>query len=74
MVIRLVNPPTVELIERLNRDFRDILGDGEVSQTGPFPEESDDPDTLHLHRLSVPFNRRDFGRLRQMIDMINSQF
>jgi hypothetical protein len=74
MVIRLVNPQTVEFIESLNRDFLDVLGDGKVSQTGPFPEESDDPDTLHFHRLSVPFNRRDFGRLRQMINMINSQF
>ena len=31
----------------------------------------DDPDTLHLHRLLVRFNREDFARLRQMIDEIN---
>jgi hypothetical protein len=37
------------------------------------PEELDDPDTLHLHRLLVRFNREDFARLRQMIDVINAE-
>ena len=71
LVVRLVHPPTPALIEALNRDFRDILLEGEVRQTAPLPDELDDPDTLSYHRLLVPFNRRDFGRLRQMIDRIN---
>ncbi|MFQ5904264.1 MAG: TIGR00730 family Rossman fold protein, partial [Candidatus Binatia bacterium] len=74
LVIRLVHPPTAALIDALNRDFRDILTEGEVRQTGPLPEESDDPETLSFYRLLVPFNRKDFGRLRQMIDVINGQF
>ena len=73
LVIRLVHPPTPALIETLNRDFRDILTGGEVRQSAPLPEEADDPESLDLHRLLVPFNRRDFGRLRQMIDAINAQ-
>lgn len=73
MVVRMVNPPTQTLIERLNAEFRDILSSGKVRQIGPFPEEADDPETLHLHRLLVPFNRKDFGRLRQMIDRINAR-
>ncbi|MCH8054808.1 MAG: TIGR00730 family Rossman fold protein [Deltaproteobacteria bacterium] len=73
LVIRLVHPPTAALIDGLNRDFRDILKEGEVKETGPLPEESDDPETLSLHRLLVPFNREDFGRLRQMIDAINGR-
>lgn len=71
LVIRVLCPPTSDLVEGLNRDFRDILLEGEVRQTGPLPDELDDPETLSLHRLLVPFNRRDFGRLRQMIDRIN---
>jgi hypothetical protein len=56
----------------LNRDFRDILTGGEIRATGPLPEEADEqPATLALHRLLIPFNRRNFGRLRQMIDVIN---
>lgn len=71
LVVRVLRPPTSDLVEGLNRDFRDILLEGEVRQTGPLPDELDDPETLSLHRLLVPFNRRDFGRLRQMIDRIN---
>lgn len=72
LVIRLSHPPTAELMETVNRDFGDILTGGEVRQTAPLPEEADDPETLSLSRLLVPFNRRDFGRLRQMIDVINT--
>jgi len=71
LVIRILHPPTAELIEALNQDFRDVLSGGEVRQTAPLPDEMDDPDTLSFHRLLVPFNRRDFGRLRQLIDRIN---
>lgn len=73
LVIRVVRPPTAALIEALNRDFGDILSGSEVRPTAPLPDELDDPDTLSFHRLLVPFNRRDFGRLRQMIDRINRE-
>jgi uncharacterized protein (TIGR00730 family) len=73
LVVRLNHPPTAALIDALNRDFRDILTEGEVRETEPLPDESDDPDCLHLYRLLVPFNRHDFARLRQMIDLINRQ-
>lgn len=71
LVIRLNQPPTSTLIDRLNRDFADILTDGQVRETEPLPEETDEPETLQLHRLLVRFNREDFARLRQMIDVIN---
>lgn len=71
LVIRLNRAPTPTVIETMNREFRDILTGGEVKLTEPLPDESDDPDTLHLHRLLVPFNREDYARLRQMIDVIN---
>jgi uncharacterized protein (TIGR00730 family) len=73
LVIRLNHPPAPALIDRLNRDFADIVSDGKVRLTEPLPDEADDPDTLHLHRLLVRFNREDFARLRQMIDVINEE-
>jgi uncharacterized protein (TIGR00730 family) len=72
LVIRLHRPPTPKLIGRLNREFADIVT-SEVRQTDPLPEEADDPDKLHLHRLVMRFNREDYARLRQMIDVINSE-
>ena len=71
LVIRLNHPPAPGLIDKLNQTFVDILKEGTITQTDPLPEEGDDPDTLHLSRLSVPFNREDFARLREMIDVIN---
>jgi hypothetical protein len=71
LVIRLNHPPAPGLIDRLNETFVDILKKGKITQTEPLPEEADDPGTLHLPRLSVPFNREEFARLRQMIDVIN---
>jgi uncharacterized protein (TIGR00730 family) len=73
LVIRLQRPPTEALVAKLNHAFQDLLTGGGIRKTDALPEESDDPDTLSYSRLLVPFNRRDFGRLRRMIDMINEQ-
>jgi len=73
LVIRLLHPPTPGLIEELNRDFQDLLTEGRVRSTAPLPEEADDPEAFSLPRLLVPFNRKDFGRLRKIIDVINRQ-
>jgi uncharacterized protein (TIGR00730 family) len=73
LVIRLNHSPSPGLIDRLNQTFMDILKEGKIAQTEPSLEEADDPDTLHLPRLSVPFNRQDFARLREMIDVINRE-
>ena len=70
LVIRLNHPPTVDLVDTLNQSFVDVLTKGKIKQTEPLAEEADDQATLHLHRLSVPF-KREFARLRQMIDVIN---
>ena len=71
LVIRLNHPPEPALIDRLNRHFADILTGNKVRETDALPAEADDPDTLQLPRLLMRFNREDFARLRQMIDMIN---
>ena len=72
LVIRLNHPPSQALIDRLNREFEDIVTGG-VRQTEPLPDEANDAGTLHMHRLAMHFNREDYARLRQMIDVINSE-
>jgi len=71
LVIRLQKPLSDELLERLNADFKDILVQDTIQQTGALAEEVDEPDLSNLPRLIFNFNRRSFGRLRQMIDRIN---
>ena len=42
LVIRLNHAPSPELIDRLNRDFADIVTDGKVRETDPLPDEVED--------------------------------
>ena len=74
LVMRLNHAPAAGLVDKLNRDFADILSGGEIKETEPLPEELDDPGTLHLPRLRFHFNREDFAGLRQMIDCINGAY
>jgi hypothetical protein len=71
LVIRLQQAPTEVLLEGLNREFRDILAEGSMALSPALPEEGSDPALAHLHRLVLHFNRRNFGRLRQLIDALN---
>lgn len=71
LVLRLKEPLSEEWIKGLNQEFQDILLDGAIEACEPFPEESDETELWELARLSLSFNRRNFGRLRQLIDRIN---
>lgn len=68
-VIRLNNKITESSIELLNESFSDIIREGKIYQSDPLSCEKDH---LHLPRLVVPHTRRSFGRLRQLIDMVNT--
>ena len=59
--------------ERLQADFSDILvPGGHIIQCGVLPEEKSETGLLGLPRLLIDFNRRDFGRLRLLIDALNA--
>ena len=57
-------------VEQLNEDFRDILVKGRIEKSRALPQEMGD-ETANLPRLVFYFNQRDFGRLYQMIAVIN---
>ncbi|MBI1852525.1 MAG: LOG family protein [Planctomycetes bacterium] len=72
LVIRVKRPPTPALIQRLNADFKSLLVDGEItSSLTALAEEANEPELAHLPRIVLKFNRRNFGRLRRLIDAIN---
>jgi uncharacterized protein (TIGR00730 family) len=71
LVLRLHHAPTPDALARLEHEFGDILSDGGFS-TGPaLSEEAEESALADLPRLVFGFNRRDFGRLRQLIDALN---
>ena len=71
LVIRLKNAPPASAIPRLNKNFADIINGTPIKVIKPTPEEVEDNDNLDLARVAFGFNRRDYGRLRQLIDALN---
>ena len=71
LVLRLKAGLSEENVAALNRDFADIVTEGEIRQCGPFPEEDDEPELNSLTRLAFAFDQVHNGRLRQLIDAVN---
>ncbi|MCP5535916.1 MAG: LOG family protein [Akkermansiaceae bacterium] len=72
LVIRMQKELKEGHINKLRRDFGDILKSGDFIQGAPLPAEEDEPQLDALPRLIFRHRRRNFGRLRQLIDAINS--
>jgi uncharacterized protein (TIGR00730 family) len=70
-VIRLRHAPGDTAIAALNEDFADIIAGEKIRAIEPTPEEREDNDHVELARIAFGFNRRDYGRVRQLIDMLN---
>ncbi|MGA9779788.1 MAG: cytochrome D ubiquinol oxidase subunit II, partial [Verrucomicrobiia bacterium] len=71
LVIRLKTAPSATVIAALNKDFGDIINGSPIKSIKPTPEEMEDKDNLDRARIAFGFNRRDYGRLRQLIDALN---
>jgi len=72
LVLRLQRPLSEQLLAEINSEFADIVASGKFEQCGALPIEQQENDLVELPRLAFNFVRRDFGRLRQLIDKINS--
>ena len=73
LVLRLKTAPSAKIIAGLNKDFADIIEGAPIKSIRPTPEEMEDQDNLGLARIAFGFNRRDYGRLRQLIDVLNEE-
>jgi uncharacterized protein (TIGR00730 family) len=71
LILRLNVEPTGALLEKWNADYADILESGRIERVPTHPHELDDEHTRDLPRLALHYNRRDAGRLRQLVDLIN---
>ncbi len=72
LVIRLNQALSKRTITDLNEKFADILRKGEIIQGAALREEKNEPEIWNLPRLILTPYRDRFGRLRQLIDAINS--
>jgi hypothetical protein len=72
LVIRLQREIPHVALERIKEDFADILNNkSELQMCWALPEEINEPLIAHLPRLCLDFDRRSFGRFRQLIDRLN---
>jgi uncharacterized protein (TIGR00730 family) len=70
-VIRLKHAPSRSALVALNEDFSDLIVGQPIQAIEATPEEIADEDHIELPRIAFGFNRRDYGRLRQLIDVLN---
>lgn len=72
LVIRMRFGPSDHALQGLSEDFSDIIARGSVERIEPTPEELEDGTDLEFPRIAFEFNKYSHGRLRQMIEVINS--
>jgi uncharacterized protein (TIGR00730 family) len=68
LVIRLKHPLAAEDVDRLGSEFADLVASGRLQQRGALSGEDDH---LDLPRLVFAHTRRDYGRLRALVDALN---
>lgn len=71
LILRIRQAPPAPELNRLNEEFGDIVVEGEIEPTPPTQAEIEDGDALDYDRISFVFDRRHFGRLRQLVDRLN---
>lgn len=72
LVLRLRQAPTAEELERLNEDYADLVVSGRIEPTDPLPVEVAGGDQVDLPRLALVADNHLAGRLRALIDDLNT--
>ena len=73
LVLRMHTAPDDAELEVMNREFADLLTRGRIERIDATEAEIADGDALDLERLLVPFDRRNYARLRELSDRINGR-
>mgnify|MGYP006271868375 FL=1 len=72
LVLRLNEAPTTAGLAALTREFGDLLAEGAIERAEASPVELRDRDEPDAERVVLSFNRVAYGRLRELIDALNS--
>lgn len=70
LVLRMRRAPSMPDLDRLNREFTDIVASGRIEKIPITAAEARDNDAPGMERLAL-LPRHNFGRIRQLIDAIN---
>jgi len=73
LILRLTRELTKDNLKSLEDEFPELRMPGSrIYSCSPLPEESDEPDLLKLHRISLRFDHRHYGLLLAFIRRINT--
>ncbi len=71
LVLRLTRELSDAEVAQLASNFSDILTEGTIKRIEATEAEIETDDVVDLPRIQLAFDRRSYGRLRQLIDAIN---
>lgn len=71
LVIRMQYAPDTAELKELSSRFSSILTGGVIRTIDPLPPERAAGDFLELPRIALRFDKRSFGRLRELINDLN---
>jgi uncharacterized protein (TIGR00730 family) len=71
LVIRLHRQLTSGAVEDLNKSFSDLFESTPLRKSRALKPEKNEPELSNMPRLLAGSHRRNFGRLRQLLDAIN---
>jgi uncharacterized protein (TIGR00730 family) len=72
LILRTQRGPTDEQLADLNQRFGEIATDGRIERTDPLSAEKRDDDQLELARIALRYNGFAAGKLRRLINALNS--
>jgi uncharacterized protein (TIGR00730 family) len=74
LVLRVQHAPDDEQLEALNDLFAPIVTKGKIERVGPSKVETKDKDFPELDRIRFRFDRRNWARVRELIDALNAPY
>jgi len=72
LVVRMKRDVDDELLETINERCASLLANGKIVRAKPLQPEIDTDDVLALPRLCFKYGNRHYGKLRPLIDLINT--
>jgi uncharacterized protein (TIGR00730 family) len=72
LVLRLKKPLSEATLADIGKKFQSLTQGEGFQQVSALPEEANEPELAGLSRLVFPWDRKDMGALRRLVDHINA--
>lgn len=71
LIVRMQHRLSEKHVHRMDTEFADVLASGKFEQSAALQGENGEPEIAHLPRLVFQPHKRNFGRLRKVLDSVN---